>query len=229
MAVPPRSRSGRPAGLAHRRRRAVHRRRAGRRRPASARCPAAGRRRRCRRHAITTTQHVAVPARPTVTSARRRAGRAWPRWSATRTRRSRRCASADVDGAAPSRLACTVTGTGLSAARPEIAASRPAVGRAPAGCTPRTRLRSSVRASFASAWASVDAWPGPLPGRRRIGPGPGRGSWPARPGAAGHRRAGRARSGGAQPPRTPRPGPGWSRSSPILFGHGSARLPGPIR
>src|SRR5215469_14653096 len=52
-------------------------------------------------------------------------------------------------GAASTR---TDTGTGLSAARPDSAASSPRSVRT-GGCTPRTRFRSSTRASLASAWA----------------------------------------------------------------------------
>src|SRR5215469_7756033 len=52
-------------------------------------------------------------------------------------------------GAASTR---TDTGTGLSAARPDSAASSPRSVRT-GGCTPRTRFRSSTRASLSSAWA----------------------------------------------------------------------------
>ena len=48
--------------------------------------------------------------------------------------------------------------------------------------------------------------------RCRSAPGPGRGPWPAPPAAAGRRRAGRARCGGARPRRCRRRRRGWPRA-----------------
>ena len=55
--------------------------------------------------------------------------------------------------------------------------------------------------------------PGRPRGRSRAARGPRRGPWPGPPGAAGRRRAGRARCAGARPRRCRRPRPGWSRAS----------------
>ena len=105
-------------------------------------------------------------------------------------------------------------GTALRAARVARAPSRPM--SSAGGWMPRAMSRSSVIASLAPRWAaSTSSRPGRGRrgrGRPRASPSPCRAAWPAPPAGPGCRRAGRARSGAASPPRRRRSGSGPARA-----------------
>ena len=78
---------------------------------------------------------------------------------------------------------------------------------------PRTRSRISLSAALASSWAAATSSAPGLGVVVELLAGRARGRRPARPGAAGRRRGGRARCAAARPRRCRRPPCGSSRSS----------------
>ena len=93
---------------------------------------------------------------------RRRRGRAWPRWSASRRPRSRRRSRRPAAGGGADR-ALTVTGIGARRPSASTAATRPRSART-GGAMPRARSRSSPIAAPASSRASrtnsaTSGWP----------------------------------------------------------------------